>query len=98
MNYEFFDREQHTGKVQIRSEADLFRKLHEYRKMEPFILELISETGEKLTIGVGGPLSFVQHTGPAGLPPYVCALTDNASSGVGAEFMISGTPTPVLNK
>src|SRR5262245_61939807 len=95
MKYALFDREYTNSKAAITSKAHLLAKLSEYRKLEPFIVELICETGEKLTIGIGGPVSFVQHTGVSGLPPYLCATMGGASDRAEEEFMISGTPTPI---
>ena len=60
-----------------------------------FIVELIASAGERLMIGAGAPVSFVQYTGKDGIPPYLCAVANPMTRNDDVEFLIGDTPTPI---
>lgn len=48
--------------------------LDQLQRRDPFILELEGDNGYRLTVGIGGPVSCIQHSSNDGEPPYLVAV------------------------
>lgn len=86
--------------LQIDSAEELTSVLDRLQHREPFILELESGHGSRLTVGLGGPIACAQHSPASGDPPYLVAIGNPASTNIKDEvtFLCGGTPTPVPNR
>ncbi len=81
--------------VSLLSEQGIRRTLNQLRLQEPQFVDLISPTGDCLSIGVGGPLGCVMFARASGDPPYLWALGTSKDQEKDLEFDAGGTPTPV---
>jgi hypothetical protein len=84
-----------TKELPVSDEQDIRRTLHMLQQQDPSFVDLISPTGESLTIGVGPSLGCVMFTSASGDPPYLCAVADSNGQAGEIEFDAGGTPTPV---
>jgi hypothetical protein len=84
-----------TQELLISDEEDLRRALKQLQRKDPRLVDLISPTGDCLTIGVGAPLGCVMFTKASGDPPYLWAVGDSVEQETYIEFDAGGTPTPV---
>ena len=60
--------------TQVVDSAKLGEIFDQLQHREPFILELEGDNGYRLTIGIGGPVSCIQHSSTNGEPPYMVAV------------------------
>jgi hypothetical protein len=60
-----------TQVVDSRQLRDIFDQL---QQRDPFILELQGDNGYRLIVGIGGPISCIQHSSSDGEPPYLVAV------------------------
>jgi Immunity protein Imm1 len=97
----FFDGDDETNYLNgtaIRDNSRLFQILRSMRNRSPFICELVGENGYYLLVGVG-TVGFVQYSARDGNPPYLVAVSPNSEAGESeVEFMLGGTPTPVITR
>jgi len=63
---------------QVDDSGKLREILDQLQQREPFILELEGDNGYRLTIGIGGPVSCIQHSSSDGEPPYMVAVIKDA--------------------
>lgn len=76
--------------------ADFPPLLHRLIGRPPFIFELRSQNGFKLTMGVTHNRGFAQYSACDGSPPYlVAAATEGMDQSEVLEFLAGGTPTPI---
>ena len=61
--------------VEVEDSEKLRDVLDQLQRREPFILELEGDNGYRLTIGIGGPVSCIQHSSSDGQPPYMIAMS-----------------------
>src|ERR1035437_7224769 len=61
--------------VEVADSEKLRDILDQLQRRDPFILELEGDNGYRLTVGIGGPVSCIQHSSRAGEPPYMVAVT-----------------------
>lgn len=61
----------------------------------PGFVDLVSSSGDCLSIGVGGPLSCLMFTKGSGDPPYLWARGSSDDDENVIEFERGGTPTPI---
>ena len=62
---------------------------------EPRIIDLVSPSGMRLQLGIGGRYACGQLLRPDRLPPYLCATSKQRLGNHHVEFMLGGTPTEV---
>lgn len=94
----FYDREDVANPLNG-SDADsaeaLLRLVDAHQERRPFFAELVG-TGFKLLVGVGGPTGCAQYSPANGNVPYLMAVNPTTGSSSETDFLIGGTPTPVL--
>jgi Immunity protein Imm1 len=112
MTLEFLDLQDTSNPLnasRIESAKELVEALDHLRARDAFVFELEGDKGFKLTIGLGGGVSFVQHSLSNGDPPYLLAVApDEKKTGAEnrprqtgddledvVEFLCGDTPTPV---
>lgn len=83
------------NEVSISTEEDLRKALIRFQQLYPQFVDLISPSGDCLTIGIGDPYSCVMYSQSSGDPPYLWALGNIDNTEDFIEFDASGTPTPV---
>jgi len=64
--------------TQVVDSGKLREIFEQLQQREPFILELEGDNGYRLTIGIGGPVSCIQHSSNDGEPPYMVAVMREA--------------------
>ena len=87
-------------RLQIDTPAELSSVLDRLHHREPFNLELESEYGFLLTVGIGGSISCAQHSPASGDPPYLVAIGNPSAvnDDEATTFLCGGTPTPVSSR
>lgn len=81
--------------IAIASVGHLRTLLTELSAGEPGIVELVSSTGNRLQLGVGGQFACSQFIKNDNMPPYLCGKTSLIRARGDVEFLLGGTPTPV---
>lgn len=66
-----------------------------YSEGEPQMIFLQAPKGDDLTIGIGGPLAYIQYTQASGDPPYLAARGESSSWHEFLEFDAGGTATEI---
>jgi len=108
MNLTFFDTQDRSnpsnGRV-LGDDSELVQLLESLRDRAPFFVELDSENGYQLLVGVGGANGTVQYNRSDGDSAYLMAVEHLAATEpIGSlsdryehclEFLIGNTPTPV---
>ncbi len=74
---------------------DLQNWLVRYSEGQPQMIFLQAPSGDGLTIGVGGPLAYIEYTQASGDPPYLAAQGDSNSWDDVVEFDAGGTATEI---
>jgi hypothetical protein len=74
----------------IRSTQELLELLDAFRGRAPFVCELVSDHGFRVTIGIGGPTGFVQHSTAEGDIPYRVAVNPDVTDQSGIEVFTAG--------
>lgn len=64
--------------VQVDDSDALRDILDQLQRRDPFILEIEGDDGYRLTVGIGGPVSCIQHSSTDGEPPYAVAVVKDA--------------------
>ena len=83
------------SRVEVASLKELRSALENFIRREPGFVELLSATGMRLQLGLGGPLACAQFIGQDTLPPYLCAQAPSPPICSGVEFDLGGSPTPI---
>jgi hypothetical protein len=65
--------------AQVDDPDTLLNILGQLQLRDPFILELEGDNGYRLIVGIGGPVSCIQHGSSDGEPPYTMAVMKDAS-------------------
>jgi hypothetical protein len=99
MKASFFDMQDDTnplnGRV-VEHDTELAEILDDLRARTPFLVELTSENGNCLLIGIGGRVGCVQHSRADAEPPYLMALAAIPNSTEEfVEFLMGDTPSLV---
>ena len=97
MRVQFFDRQDTTNpfnRTIIQNISRLRSVLQRARGRSPHFVELISDNGSQLLLGLGGHEGCVQFS-ISGEPPYLMAVSDQPDSEGELEFLIDDTPSPV---
>jgi hypothetical protein len=84
--------------VQVDNPEELRNILDQLQRRDPFILELEGDNGYRLTVGIGGPVSCIQHCSNDGEPPYLVAvMKDRRQIENDGEqiFLCGGQDTPI---
>ncbi len=81
--------------ITITSIAQLANVLTGFLQQQPRIIELVSSTGNRLQLGVGGMFACAQFFNADNMPPYLCAKAKNICAKEDVKFLLGGTPTPV---
>jgi len=66
--------------VHVNDSDNLRDILNQLQRRDPFILELEGDNGYRLTVGIGGPVSCIQHSSSDGEPPYMVAVMEDGVS------------------
>lgn len=69
--------------------------LRSFRGRAPFIAELVGDSPNKLTVGIGPSYGFVQHAPASGAPPYFVARTPGAIDEGIKTYVITSTETEI---
>jgi hypothetical protein len=82
----------------VESTLRLCEILGQLQHLDPFVLQLEGENGFNLTVGIGGPVAFIQHSSNDGNPPYLVAVTRDAREHPNNGehiFFCGGQDTPI---
>jgi Immunity protein Imm1 len=100
---QFFDLEDATSEfngTKVGELAQFLAILRQLRHRDPFVAELVGENGNTLSVGISTTCGSAQFSSTDGAPPYWVALAHGRHdlSTEGMEFLIGGTPTPILKR
>jgi len=83
----------------VASAATIQELFAEARGRDPFFLELVSDTGYNLLIGIGAEVGCAQFSATDGSPPYFMAVSGSPPiEDDYMDFLIADTPTPVARR
>jgi hypothetical protein len=80
--------------------AELLMTLDRLRDREPFMFDLAGENGKRLSVGISPTCGCAQFSSSDGDPPYWVAVApgEHDIETEGMEFLMGGTPTPILER
>jgi hypothetical protein len=84
--------------VEVADAEKLRDILNQLQRRDPFIMELEGDNGYRLTVGIGGPVSCIQHSSRDGEPPYLVAVINGVGQPLGLNdhvFLCGGQPTEI---
>lgn len=82
----------------VENSSRLREILDALQRRDPFILQIEGENGFNLTVGIGEPVSCIQHGSNDGEPPYLFAVMKSASqiaNDTEYVFFCGGQETPI---